>query len=37
MVKLYLWQVQEEMFGGADFWSLPADFALRFLEAAKKK
>lgn len=28
----YLWQVQEKMSGGADDWSLPADFTLGFLE-----
>lgn len=30
--KAYLWQVQEKMFGGADDWSLPADFTLGFLD-----
>lgn len=30
--KAYLWQIQKKMFGGADDWSLPADFTLRFLE-----
>lgn len=28
---VYLWQVQEEMFGGADDWGLPAHLTLGFL------